>query len=187
LQLELHCIVQVDVPAQVRLQPLVQFATQSAVPPAQVQVPASESHEQLPPSEHARTEVTSLPSPSTVASAGGVLTSVVVEVSAGASALSWVVSAVVPSFGASVDASGTPPVPALPALPAVPALPALPPPPAAVPALPPAPLKPEPALPDEPANDPAAPLFPPLPPLPAAPELPPVPSTAASSPPHATK
>ena len=77
LQLALHCMSHVDVPAQLKLQPFVQLAVQS-VPPAQTQVPASASHEQLP--VHASMAVTSLPRPSTGASPGGVLVSRVASV-----------------------------------------------------------------------------------------------------------
>jgi hypothetical protein len=81
LQLALHCMLQLEVPAQLKLQPFVQFATHS-VPPEQVHVPASASQAQLP--VHARIAVVSLPSPSTAASpAGGA--SFVIETSAEAS------------------------------------------------------------------------------------------------------
>jgi hypothetical protein len=74
-------MLQLEVPAQLKLQPFVQFATQS-VPPEHVHVPASGSQAQFP--VHARIAVVSLPSPSTAASPGG-MASFVTDVSAGAS------------------------------------------------------------------------------------------------------
>jgi hypothetical protein len=68
LQFALHCMAQVDDPAQLRLQPLVQFATQS-VPPEHVHVPASASQAQLP--VQTRMEVVSPPSPSIAVSLPG--------------------------------------------------------------------------------------------------------------------
>src|SRR5260370_9985027 len=145
-------MLQVEVPAQLRLQPFVQFATQS-VPPEHEQLPASGSHEQLP--VHARIAVVSLPSPSTFASPGG-RASFVAETSGGASVdegASWLASGFGASVaasvdrGASVDASDcAPPVPAEPPFP--PAPPA-PPDPASPPVhpLPPAPPLANPAVP----------------------------------------